>query len=120
MVWNVIAICNLMDLSESHRADAVSSLVFEANAWMRDPVYGCAGTIFQLHWQLTELQSQLAMAKAEIHNMEIRQLNLMALWCMETAQSPQAVTDQSNIYGVNNNSNDTYHHGQFQFQQGTL
>ncbi|XP_031486056.1 LOB domain-containing protein 1-like [Nymphaea colorata] len=108
----------LQDLPESQRADAVSSLVYEANARTRDPVYGCAGTIFQLQKQLTELQSQLAMAKAEIHNMQIRQANLMAIWCMETAQSPQAVIDESSIYGVNNNSNDTYQHGQFQFQQG--
>ncbi|CAN6470876.1 unnamed protein product [Victoria cruziana] len=101
----------LQDLPESQRADAVSSLVYEADFRTRDPVYGCAGAIFQLQKQLTELQSQLAMAKAEIHNMQTKQANSMALWCMEMTQSQQAVIEQSSsIYGGNN----TYQLAQFQ------
>ncbi|KAJ0798534.1 putative transcription factor LOB family [Helianthus annuus] len=37
-----------MELPESQRTDAVSSMVYEANARLRDPVYGCAGAICQL------------------------------------------------------------------------
>ncbi|KAH9331248.1 hypothetical protein KI387_003356, partial [Taxus chinensis] len=34
----------LKDLPAERRADAVSSMVYEANARVQDPVYGCAGT----------------------------------------------------------------------------
>lgn len=48
------------------RADAVSSLVYEANARARDPVYGCVGAISCLQNQVAQLQMQLAVAEAEI------------------------------------------------------
>ncbi|KAL0884589.1 hypothetical protein Bca101_008570 [Brassica carinata] len=35
----------LQELPESQRTDAVNSLVYEAEARIRDPVYGCAGAI---------------------------------------------------------------------------
>jgi hypothetical protein len=44
----------------------VSSLVYEANARIRDPVYGCVGAISYLQQQVSQLQVQLALAKAEI------------------------------------------------------
>ncbi|WZZ18845.1 hypothetical protein YC2023_111934 [Brassica napus] len=56
----------LQVLSENHRSDAVNSLVYEANARVQDPVYGCVGTISSLHRQLETLQTQLAFAQAEL------------------------------------------------------
>ncbi|KAF7816513.1 LOB domain-containing protein 12-like [Senna tora] len=56
----------LQELPVQQRADAVSSLVYEANARMRDPVYGCVGAISYLQNQVSELQMQLAVAQAEI------------------------------------------------------
>ncbi|WVZ54964.1 hypothetical protein U9M48_005689 [Paspalum notatum var. saurae] len=56
----------LQELPPQQRADAVSSLVYEANARMRDPVYGCVGAISYLQQQVSQLQVQLALAKAEI------------------------------------------------------
>ncbi|XP_055831336.1 LOB domain-containing protein 12-like [Solanum dulcamara] len=56
----------LQELPVHERADAVSSLVYEANARMRDPVYGCVGAISYLQNQVSQLQMQLAMAQAEI------------------------------------------------------
>lgn len=44
----------------------MSSLVYEANARMRDPVYGCVGAISYLQNQVSQLQMQLALAQAEI------------------------------------------------------
>ncbi|CAA2967001.1 LOB domain-containing protein 1-like [Olea europaea var. sylvestris] len=73
----------LQELPEDQRADAVSSMVYEANARLRDPVYGSAGTISQLQNQVNELQRQLAMAQAEIVNMQSQQAYLMALIWME-------------------------------------
>lgn len=56
----------VQDLPVQQRADAVSSLVYEANARVRDPVYGCVGAISYLQNQVSELQMQLAVAQAEI------------------------------------------------------
>ncbi|TKY56903.1 LOB domain-containing protein 12 [Spatholobus suberectus] len=56
----------LQELPVHQRADAVSSLVYEANARVRDPVYGCVGAISYLQNQVSELQMQLAVAQAEI------------------------------------------------------
>ncbi|KAK3011761.1 hypothetical protein RJ639_012427 [Escallonia herrerae] len=78
----------LQELPEAQRADAVSSMVYEANARLRDPVYGCAGAICQLQKQISELQAQLAKAQAEVVNMQCQQTNLMTLLCMEMAQAP--------------------------------
>ncbi|CAH9107399.1 unnamed protein product [Cuscuta epithymum] len=68
----------LQELPESERSDAVSSMVYEANARLRDPVYGCAGAIFQLQKQVSVLQEQLAKAQAEVVNMQYQQSNLLA------------------------------------------
>ncbi|XP_022140359.1 LOB domain-containing protein 1 [Momordica charantia] len=83
----------LQELPESQRADAVSSLVYEASARIRDPVYGSAGAICQLQKQVNELQAQLAKAQAELVNMQCQQANLVALVCREFAQSHQSVDD---------------------------
>ncbi|KAH6814069.1 LOB domain-containing protein 1 [Perilla frutescens var. frutescens] len=73
----------LQELPEEQRADTVSSMVYEANARLRDPVYGCAGAICQLQKQVNELQEQLAKAQAQIVNMQCHHSNLMALICMD-------------------------------------
>uniref|UniRef100_A0A803P7S0 LOB domain-containing protein n=1 Tax=Cannabis sativa TaxID=3483 RepID=A0A803P7S0_CANSA len=53
------------ELPEEQRSDAVSSMVYEANARVRDPVYGCVGAISSLQQQIDALQTQLAIAQAE-------------------------------------------------------
>ncbi|KAJ7947770.1 putative LOB domain-containing protein [Quillaja saponaria] len=89
----------LQELPESQRADAVSSMVYEASARIRDPVYGCAGAICQLQKQVNELQAQLAKAQAEAVNMQIQQANLVALICMEMTQTtpPQESSPQQSL-----------------------
>ncbi|RWW35131.1 hypothetical protein GW17_00000090 [Ensete ventricosum] len=87
--YNVNDRMRLQDLPESQRADAVSSMVYEANARIRDPVYGCAGAIFQLQKQVNELQAQLAQAQAELLNLQAQHKNLIALICVEVAQTQQ-------------------------------
>ncbi|GLJ18190.1 hypothetical protein SUGI_0321570 [Cryptomeria japonica] len=69
----------LQDLPNERRADAVSSMVYEANARLRDPIYGCAGTIHQLQSQMSQLQSQLAITQAELLNMRLQQANLLSI-----------------------------------------
>ncbi|EOY17684.1 hypothetical protein QUC31_006794 [Theobroma cacao] len=71
----------LQELPVQQRADAVSSLVYEANARVRDPVYGCVGAISYLQNQVSQLQMQLAVAQAEI-------------LCIQMQQEPMAPTPQ--------------------------
>ncbi|KAG9160183.1 hypothetical protein Leryth_023214 [Lithospermum erythrorhizon] len=83
----------LQELPESHRADAVNSLVYEANARIRDPVYGCAGSISQLQKQISELQAELAKAKAEVLNMQCQNSNLFSIICMAQQQIIANISD---------------------------
>ncbi|KAG0516712.1 hypothetical protein BDA96_09G027400 [Sorghum bicolor] len=75
----------LQELPEEHRADAVSSMVYEAAARIRDPVYGCAGAICQLQKQVNELKAQLARAHAELAGARAQHAHLLALLCVEVA-----------------------------------
>ncbi|KAH0997596.1 hypothetical protein GBA52_021460 [Prunus armeniaca] len=63
----------LQELPIHQRGDAVSSLVYEANARVRDPVYGCVGAISFLQSQVSQLQMQLAVAQAEILCIQMQQ-----------------------------------------------
>ncbi|XP_019447910.1 PREDICTED: LOB domain-containing protein 1-like [Lupinus angustifolius] len=99
----------LQELPESQRADAVTSMVYEAGARIRDPIYGCAGVICNLQKQINQLQTQLAKTQAEVVNMQLQQANLVALICMQMA--PQQSLDnfisstQYNNIGYQNNLN---------------
>lgn len=63
--------------AEGERADAVNSMVYEANARLRDPIYGCAGAICHLQQQIDQLQAELAKANAQILNMQCQNANLL-------------------------------------------
>lgn len=69
----VYVVLSWKELPVNQRADAVSSLVYEANARMRDPVYGCVGAISYLQKQVSQLQMQLAVAEAEILCFQMQQ-----------------------------------------------
>ncbi|KAL5711331.1 hypothetical protein ACHQM5_021798 [Ranunculus cassubicifolius] len=83
----------LQELPECQRADAVSSMVYEANARIRDPVYGCAGVICHLQKQVTDLQVQLAMAQAQLVNLQCQNSNLTLIY-MDMTRSQQTVPEQ--------------------------
>ncbi|KAK1280656.1 LOB domain-containing protein 4 [Acorus gramineus] len=70
----------LQDLPVERRGDAVSSMVYEANARVRDPVYGCVGAISSLQQQVDSLQTQLALAQAE-------SLHLRNMWYAASVSS---------------------------------
>ncbi|GJU75526.1 LOB domain-containing protein 36-like protein [Tanacetum coccineum] len=56
----------LNDLSTTQREDAVNSLAYEADARLRDPVYGCVGLISILQHRLKQVQSDLHNTKLEL------------------------------------------------------
>jgi hypothetical protein len=63
----------LQEIPFHQRVDAVSSLVYEANARVRDPVYGCVGAISYLQNQVSQLQIQLAATQAEMNCIQMQQ-----------------------------------------------
>lgn len=53
-------------VEETRREDAVQSMVYEANARLRDPVYGCTNAISYLQKCLKDLQKQLEATREQI------------------------------------------------------
>ncbi|KAG5606967.1 hypothetical protein H5410_028459 [Solanum commersonii] len=99
----------LQELPEEQRVDAVNSMVYEANARIRDPVYGCAGAICQLQKQISELQAEFAKAQAEILNLKCQNSNLLALVCMEVSEnsSSSSLLSSDHINDYENNNDNT-------------
>ncbi|KAI4374588.1 hypothetical protein MLD38_012568 [Melastoma candidum] len=56
----------LNELLPHQREDAVNSLAYEAEARVRDPVYGCVGAISYLQRQVHRLQKELDAANADL------------------------------------------------------
>ncbi|XP_075661168.1 LOB domain-containing protein 25-like [Castanea sativa] len=56
----------LNELLPHQREDAVNSLAYEAEARIRDPVYGCVGAISFLQRQVQRLQKELDSANADL------------------------------------------------------
>lgn len=63
----------MQEVPETERADAASSLVYEANLRLRDPVYGCMGAISVLQQQVNALEAELDAVRAEIFKHRYRQ-----------------------------------------------
>ncbi|KAK8611041.1 hypothetical protein V6N13_131106 [Hibiscus sabdariffa] len=53
----------LIEVPEEQREDTVNSLVYEAEARLRDPVYGCTGSTSLLQRKMIQLQHDLALAR---------------------------------------------------------
>ncbi|KAK1427665.1 hypothetical protein QVD17_16357 [Tagetes erecta] len=56
----------LNDVLPHQREDAVSSLAYEAEARVRDPVYGCVGVISFLQQEVDRLKKDLDAANADL------------------------------------------------------
>ncbi len=56
----------LNELPPHKREDAVNSLAYEADARVKDPVYGCVGAISLLQRQVAQLQNELAIAHSDL------------------------------------------------------
>ncbi|KAK2634874.1 hypothetical protein Ddye_029666 [Dipteronia dyeriana] len=88
----------LQELEVHERGDAVSSMVYEANARVRDPVYGCVGAISSLQHQIDQLQTQLALAQAEVvHLRLIRQTETQGLTPTSPTNSAASPSSQSQL-----------------------
>ncbi|KAL2613798.1 hypothetical protein R1flu_025490 [Riccia fluitans] len=90
----------LMEVPESQRADAASSLVYEANARIRDPVYGCMGAISALQQQAQALQAELDAVRQEIMRYRCHENAVAAV--MVAGYQPNNVNDRMTVgSGIN-------------------
>ncbi|XP_021732655.1 LOB domain-containing protein 21-like [Chenopodium quinoa] len=87
---NVSKILN--EVPEEHREDTVNSLSYEAEARLRDPVYGCIGAIALLQRRMIQLQHDLALARARL-----AQYKASSLHSNVTASSN---TDDNGLFGL--------------------
>ncbi|GLJ18138.1 hypothetical protein SUGI_0320450 [Cryptomeria japonica] len=71
----------LQGIPVEKRADAVISMVYEANARRDDPIYGCAGAVCRLQRQIFQLHLQLATIKAELLNSQANLVSLETGFC---------------------------------------
>ena len=65
----------LNELLPHQREDAVNSLAYEAEARVRDPVYGCVGAISFLQRQVQRLQKELESANADLIRFACNEIN---------------------------------------------
>ncbi|KAK1266728.1 LOB domain-containing protein 16 [Acorus gramineus] len=56
----------LLHVPVHDRCEAVVTIAYEAQARLRDPVYGCVAHIFALQQQVASLQAQLMQVKAQL------------------------------------------------------
>ncbi|CAL1383214.1 unnamed protein product [Linum trigynum] len=56
----------LLHVPPADRCEAVVTIAYEAQARLRDPVYGCVAHIFALQHQVAYLQAQLMQMKAQL------------------------------------------------------
>ncbi|KAM1322501.1 hypothetical protein ACFXTH_015318 [Malus domestica] len=69
----------LNELLPHQREDAVNSLAYEAEARVRDPVYGCVGAISFLQRQVQRLQKELDAANADLIHYACNELTTTVL-----------------------------------------
>ncbi|XP_028763656.1 LOB domain-containing protein 30-like [Neltuma alba] len=63
----------LLNIPVHKRLDAVVTICFEAQARLRDPVYGCVANIFALQQQVVSLQAELSYLQGHLATLELPQ-----------------------------------------------
>jgi len=101
---NVAKLLNEVDASQ--REDAVKSLAYEAEARLRDPVYGCVGLISHLQNKLKNLQNELNVAKKELATYVGPQIML---------PTPMTTAMSSSYFSVTSSSSSSVHQQRQEF-----
>lgn len=103
----------LTEVPEEQREDTVNSLAFEAEARLKDPVYGCIGAIASLQVKMAELQHDLAIARARLARYTSNSpavlddaFNMSSLSCLPECNELPAISKQNSSqfssYGLGN------------------
>ncbi|XP_052196887.1 LOB domain-containing protein 25 [Diospyros lotus] len=88
----------LNEIQPHQREDAVNSLAYEAEARMKDPVYGCVGAISVLQRQVIRLQKELDATNADL--MRFTTNELPAFPGPDMANHPRPHDQQYSMYGT--------------------
>ncbi|XP_022728193.1 LOB domain-containing protein 16-like [Durio zibethinus] len=70
----------LLHIPAHDRCEAVVTIAYEAQARIRDPVYGCVAHIFALQQQVAWLQAQLMQVKAQLAQNVMNSHNIQSQW----------------------------------------
>lgn len=92
------------------RDDAVISMVYEAMARLKDPVYGCVGLIASLQKHIFQLQSDLNTALEEILTLRIQLSNASSPGLIMSPRahiSGMEMVDK-NLYNLLNDTNNNF------------
>lgn len=106
----------LLHIPARDRCEAVVTITYEAQARIRDPVYGCVSHIFALQQQVACLQAQLMQVKAQLAQknvMETRNVenqlggnhNIVGGQAMN-AYNMNPISPQSSLESINHNIGD--------------
>ncbi|OIT35195.1 PREDICTED: LOB domain-containing protein 16 [Nicotiana attenuata] len=99
----------LLHVPVADRCEAVVTIAYEAQARIKDPVYGCVAHIFALQQQVAYLQAQLMQVKAQaaqsLINNSRNSENTYPQWPNNMAAS---VGLMASSFPANNNNNPTY------------
>ncbi|KAK8565310.1 hypothetical protein V6N12_058876 [Hibiscus sabdariffa] len=94
------------------RCEAVVTIAYEAQARIRDPVYGCVAHIFALQQQVAYLQAQLTQVKAQLVQTAMNSHNIQNQWqgtlpypTYANPISPQSSLDSVELSGDIDNMN---------------
>lgn len=71
-VSNTLRILKQVDPSKKN--DAMKSIVYEADAWEKDPVHGCFGVISFLQSQVEMLREELQFVRNQLHILQQQQI----------------------------------------------
>ncbi|BAU01686.1 hypothetical protein LR48_Vigan10g196500 [Vigna angularis] len=105
----------LSNIPANRRQEAATTISYEAQARLSDPVYGCVSTILALQQQVASLQAELAMLQTQVmnsklayasalHTTQLQQPNMNA-GALQPAYSNNscASTNLMNLSSFNNN-----------------
>ncbi|MFS8032166.1 putative transcription factor AS2-LOB family [Helianthus anomalus] len=105
-IFGASNVSKLLNEIEPHqREDAVNSLAYEAEARLKDPVYGCVGAISVLQRQVLRLQKELDATNADLIRFSSNQniLNMPQTTSGNYPQNPHALPPNYGTYSWNYN-----------------
>ncbi|XP_010053892.1 LOB domain-containing protein 30-like [Eucalyptus grandis] len=82
----------LLNIPAHRRQDAVVAICYEAQARLRDPVYGCVAHIFALQQQVVNLQAELSYLQAHLGPLELPTQPLPPLLPMQLPVAPHSLS----------------------------
>lgn len=85
LIFSLELACFEKDIPPELGEDAVISMVYEANARLRDPVYGCVASVAALQLHASQLQQELASALTQYQTNYLNCCHCWLTWTLHVA-----------------------------------